>query len=132
MAVTFNNVYSIRIPQGDVQKITNSSGTILWTKTNPPNTLRMGGIPNSMTIIGNSVAISGSYYYYSSTDGKYTYVEAVTPSNAKMTTSSSSVVSVSISGSGWQLRSVGRGYVTLTCTSTKYSGLSWSQSFSVG
>lgn len=118
MPVEFVNVTDVRIPSGDVTKITETNtGRVLWEKK-PQKTatsLRMSGIPNTMATVGNSTSLTFIVQY---SDGSSEGTTDVTLS------SNSSALRVN----GLTITAVGTGAVTLTARHGA-SGLTASQSW---
>ena len=118
MAVTFANVTDVRIPNGDVSKITETStGRVLWEKPPKVAYLRMGGIPNSMATVGSSCWLVANLYL-----SDWTRVDATG------LISWSATGGATVTSDGY-LRAVRAGAASVTATYTKDTsikdGVSW-------
>lgn len=57
------NVTDISIPQGSVDKITDSAGSVLWEKPKKITAVSFGGVPNALSTIGYFCVIHASVTY---------------------------------------------------------------------
>jgi len=111
--MNFKDVTDIVLPNGDLAKITDSSGRVLWGKPKKVTGVEFGGIPNALSTVGYTCGQTARVIY---ADGSKVNGKLTNESFVWKTNNVSVVALENTSGAFTALRSKSLGTAVITCS----------------